>query len=131
MAIATKEQNKALEIWAHRGLGANLFWIGSFNKARKHLKEVILGYDPQKHLQVAYLSGANLKLHCFLYDALIMEWLGYPSEAIRISREANDLAESENDPFNLATALFFYSLVILHTKRYLYNKETCRIGSKS
>ena len=107
MSIAKRERNNAIEIWAHRGLGSNLFWIGDFIEARKHLGQVIERYNPKEHSQIVDLSGANLRLHCYCYDALMSEWLGYPDQAIQISQKAIDIAEMEHNPFNHATALFF------------------------
>ena len=105
--IAQNENEESLEIWAYRGMGNAHFWLGDFHLSKGHFEQVFKLYNPRKIYNVAYVSGSHVTLHCLLYDALLLEWLGFPDRAVKRSQEALNFANEEFDPFNLAAASIF------------------------
>jgi predicted ATPase len=110
LAIAHRLQDPPFFVGAHRALGTTFFWRGEFALAIEHFEKAINYYDPKQNDHfVTYLLGANLKLHCLLYWALILQWLGYPDQAAKKSQEALSFAQETSHPFSVAAALFFTS----------------------
>jgi class 3 adenylate cyclase/predicted ATPase len=107
LALAQRQQAPVLLLLAHRALGTTFLWLGEFTLARAHLEQVMAPYDPQQHHFLTFSYGSDVKVHCLSYMALILEWLGYPNQALQKSHEALTLAHDLSHPYSLAVALFF------------------------
>jgi predicted ATPase len=107
LGLAQCQQAPVLLLLAHRVLGTTFLWLGEFTLARAHLEQVMALYDPQQHHFLAFSFGSDLKVHCLSYVALILEWLGYPNQALQKSHEALSLAQDLSHPSGLVVALFF------------------------
>jgi class 3 adenylate cyclase/predicted ATPase len=121
LTLAHRLKDPVFFVGAHRALGSTFFWLGEFGSAVEHLNQAIGYYDPKQddHF-LTYVLGAHIKEHCLLYLALILQWLGYPDQAIKKSHEALSFAHDIAHPYSLATALFFsawlhYSRLEVHT----------------
>jgi predicted ATPase len=107
LEAAQRVQDQALLNIAHRALGTTCFWTGNFGSARVHLRQVIGVDKPRRHDSVAYALGSNVKAHSLLFDFLMLDWLGYPEQALENSREAFNFAAALSHPFTVAIATFF------------------------
>jgi predicted ATPase len=107
LALAQRQQDPMHLLLAYRVLGTTFLWLGEFTLARAHLEQAVALYDPQQHHFLAFFFGSDLKVHCLSYVALILEWLGYPNQALQKSHEALTLAQDLSHPYSLAVALFF------------------------
>src|SRR2546426_4302395 len=81
----------------------------------KHFEKALLLYDPQQHLDDAFIYAQNpgVAMRCF---AAWAQWfLGQPDQALDRIHEALTLARELSEPHGLAHALFFAA--ILHQLR--------------
>jgi tetratricopeptide (TPR) repeat protein len=109
LGAAQTEQEQYLLMLGHRMLGATLFCQGEdFSAARSHLSKAEAYCDPQWPPAVVFRgSGAHAKLHPLAYEFLMLDWLGYPDQAVKKCQEALDFAGSLSHPLTVATARFF------------------------
>jgi class 3 adenylate cyclase/predicted ATPase len=110
LALAQKQQDEAYYVVARRSLGDTLFWLGDFEAARSHLEDAIATYNPSFPPSMAFVFGAHIMTHCLCYLAFILDWQGYPDQALAKSHEAVELGMELSHPFSLATATFFTAL---------------------
>jgi class 3 adenylate cyclase/predicted ATPase len=107
-ATQTKQEPRLLMV-GHRSLGETLFCQGEdFSAARSHLSKAAAYYDPQWPPAEVFRGGAaHIKLYPLAYESLMLDWLGYPDEALKKCQEALDFAGSLSHPLTVATATFF------------------------
>jgi predicted ATPase/class 3 adenylate cyclase len=109
--LARESQDRGDLMVGHMMLGSILFWRGKFKAARHELETALSLYDVAaqraKMLSMQIDPGINAHLH--LAGTLWM--LGFPDKALQTSNSAVALARQMGQPFALAQALFFDSLV--------------------
>jgi class 3 adenylate cyclase len=77
-------------IEAHQAVGCILYWLGEFSSAREHFKLGIILYDSQQHstLTFLYVADPGMVIRCYMARNL---WhLGYPDQALKMSRGKRD-----------------------------------------
>jgi len=107
MSLAQRKQDTGLIMAVKGQLGITLFWLGEFTSAQDHLEQAIANFDPQQQYSHILSLPSHHMEHCLLYEALILQWLGYPDQAIKKNREAISIATKFAHPYTLATAMFF------------------------
>jgi predicted ATPase len=111
LRLAHSQQDTALLLWGHFGLGAPLYELGELTAARTHLERGIALYDPVQHRGLAFHYGADLGVICRAWSAMVLWHLGYPEQSLRRTREALQLAQELSHPFSLFMGLHFATVV--------------------
>ena len=96
---------------AHFALGNTLFWQGEFMQARTHLECAISLYQPVHHASHIGQFGEDVYVTGNSYLSWVLEFLGDPGEAKRVSMEALAFARRIAHPFSLAYALTFAGML--------------------
>src|SRR5262249_37407947 len=76
---------------------------GDWASAQVHLEQCISLYDPREHHSHAFLYGGHDPCACCLGFAAQSLWmLGYPDQALEMSRKSLVLARELSHPYSLA-----------------------------
>jgi class 3 adenylate cyclase/predicted ATPase len=109
-------------------LGVTLFYRGDFSGARAQHEKALAQYDDRdrNRLWAARVGeDAGVAHRCYL--ALSLWHLGYPERAVKVNREARELARSMVHPFSLAYAQhhtsWLYQLMRLPAETLLFSDE--------
>jgi predicted ATPase len=114
--IAEEAGDAALLLQARDSAGQTLYFMGEFEPAQSHFRQVIELYDPAQHRELAReYSEEDAGVACLAFDALTSWMLGRPEYALRRMDAAFDLAHELESPHNMALALTLGS--ILHQLR--------------
>jgi class 3 adenylate cyclase/predicted ATPase/uncharacterized protein involved in tolerance to divalent cations len=108
--LASRQENEAFLIAAHRALGATLFYRGEFQRARDHVESVIAmtGEEGESATLIRDIYDVvDPRVTCRSYRSWILWMQGFPDQAKTESLRAIALAEKLNHPFSIALALSF------------------------
>ena len=84
---------------------------GKFASSLAHCERAIALYDPAQHHGLVRMLGTDQAVAALGYAAWNLWFLGQPDAALARAREAVRLARRLDDPFGLAFALFFETVV--------------------
>jgi predicted ATPase len=115
LTMAQRQQDAALLFVGHFALGAALYCLGAFAPAREHLEQSIALDDPRQDRVHPFLFGMDLGVFCRSWASHALWHLGYPDQALTMSRTALAQARELLHPFSLALALNYAA--ILHQFR--------------
>ncbi len=115
LTIADQSGDRALVLAAHRALGQNLCFMGELEQAHSHLQQALLLYDENQHSALSIHYGQDLAVICCAWEGLALWLLGYPNQALRMSRDAIERAQKLADPYSEAYALNW--AIMLHLFR--------------
>src|SRR5262249_23332495 len=96
---------------AHWTLGGAWFCLGGFAPARAQWEQGFACYTPQQHQANTSLYGFDLGGFCLCWAPHALWHLGYPDQALAMSREAVALAQTLAHPFSLAIALNYAAML--------------------
>ncbi|MGH7822872.1 MAG: ATP-binding protein, partial [Candidatus Binatia bacterium] len=101
LAIGEAKRDPSVLVEAHFSLGATLFWIGDFTRARDHCDRAVALYDPRIHRSHAFVYGRDPGVNARSHLALSLWRLGYPDRALAAANEAlasahADLKDAKN-----------------------------------
>ena len=96
---------------AHFALGSTLLYLGEFPLSRQQWEQSLALYDPQQHDAHAVLFGWDLGVFGRAQAPHALWSLGYPDQALAMSREALTLAQELSHPFSLAVALDYAAML--------------------
>ncbi|MCI0419596.1 MAG: hypothetical protein L0312_10300, partial [Acidobacteria bacterium] len=99
----------------HWALAITLMYLGEFAPAMVHVEKALSLYDPERHLDDAFLYAQNPGVAMPCSAAWALWFLGQPDQALGRIREALTLAGELSEPHGLVHALFFKA--ILHQLR--------------
>jgi predicted ATPase len=105
LSLAQGIQEPALLMEAHRMMDETSFYRGELIAAREYLEQTLSLYDPQQHHAHATLYGQDPGVASFSHGSLILWYLGYPDQALKMGQEAVTLGEELSHPFSLDFAL--------------------------
>ena len=108
--LASKQENEAFLIAAHRALGSTLFYRGEFQRAREHVESVIAmtGDEGDSATLIRDIYDVvDPRVTCRSYRSWILWMQGFPEQARTESLRAIALAERLEHPFSIALALSF------------------------
>lgn len=125
--MAKRSRDPVQNQQAHFALGNTLFWQGRFVESRKHLERAVQLYEPGQHSTSIACFGENGGVTSRSYLSWTLWFLGYPDQALKISREALALAEEVDHPFTRAYGLTF--AMVLHRHLRLPN-ETLALANQ-
>jgi len=95
----------------HFTLGSTLLYLGEFPLSRQQWEQSLALYDPQQHHAHAVLFGWDLGVFGRAQVPHALWSLGYPDQALAMSREALTLAQELSHPFSLAVALDYAAML--------------------
>jgi len=92
------------KVLAHEALGFTLFAQGKFTAAHGELERSISLCKDSKAAAYLDLSAQDPRVHVRSYDAMVLSFLGYPDQALRLCAEACRYADASRYPFSDAMA---------------------------
>jgi len=126
LSLAEQENDPLLVAEGNWSLGFLKFCLGDYTNARTHLEHVIAFYNPeQHHRSLVFLRGVDVGLSAMAYNACCLWCLGYPDQAMKISKEAIALAKGYNHPFTLADVLCYAGCMFNAMLRNTPTLEDC------
>jgi class 3 adenylate cyclase/tetratricopeptide (TPR) repeat protein len=135
LAFANKFDDPGMWMEALFLLGVGLFYRGDFAGARDQYEKALALHDDRdrNRLWAARVGeDAGVTHRCYL--ALALWHLGYPDRALRVNREARELARSIEHPFSLAYAQhhtsWLYQLMRKPSETLLFSDEQMRTSAE-
>ena len=106
LRLAEQTQDRSAQAVGHRALGVGLLFNGQLLPAITHFEKSLALYDPATRTSPVYLVGAENRVGCLLFIALILLVQGYPDRALVRSREALADAYELGNAFTTSQALY-------------------------
>jgi TOMM system kinase/cyclase fusion protein len=116
LSLARPAQDPVLLVEANYALGVTCSWLGEFTRARAHLEQAIVHYDPHQHGSHIALYGQDGGPVCLSRLALVLWYLGYPDQALRRSQQALTLAQELSHLFSQAYVLLWTAWLYNHRR---------------
>lgn len=102
--MAQREHDATLLLGAHYSLGAVLQAVGEPVPARAHFEHALNVYTPRQRDALLARYGADLSVTSRALLALVLWLLGYPDQAGQHIRQALDVAQEIDNPWNTTLA---------------------------
>ncbi len=116
LAVARQAQDLGFLLEAHHTLWPTLFDLGELVSSREHWEQGIGLYDPQQHRSLAFVYGSHDPGACARWHAGRTLWLlGYPDQALKISRDSIRTARELAHPLTITFA-HHYCAVLHHLR---------------
>ena len=90
--LAEKHKQRDALMTSHRCVGTASFMLGDLTRARSHMEQALVLYDPPRHRALAFVYANDVRVATLQWLACTLFALGYPDQARRRSREASDAA---------------------------------------
>ena len=104
LTTAETVDDSVYKVLAHETLGFTLFAQGKFATAHTELERSISLCKDSKAAAYFDLSAQDPRVHVRSYDAMVLAFLGYPDQALRLCAEACRYADTSRHPFSEAMA---------------------------
>lgn len=135
ISLAEKFDDPGMWMEALFLLGVTLFYRGDFSGARAQHEKALAQYDdPTRNKLWAARVGEDAGVTHRCYLALSLWHLGHPDQALRMSREARDLAHRIEHPFSLAYAQhhtsWLYELMRMPAETMLFSEEQMQLSQE-
>jgi predicted ATPase len=101
---ARNAEDPVYEVLAQEALGFTLFAHGKFAAAHAALRRSMDMCEDNKAAAYLDLSAQDPRVHVRLYDGMVLWFLGYPDQAVRMCAEARRYADRSHYPFSEAMA---------------------------
>jgi len=101
---AKRVDDPVCKVLAHEALGFTLFAQGKFTAAHAELERSIILCEDSKAAAYLDLSAQDPRVHVRSYDAMVLWFLGFPDQALRLCAEARRYADASRHPFSEAMA---------------------------
>jgi predicted ATPase len=101
---AESTDDSVYKVLAHEALGFTLFAHGRFAAAHSALDRSISMCEDSDAATYLDRSAQDPRVHVRLYDSMVLWFLGYPDQALRICAEARRYAGASQHPFSEAMA---------------------------
>ena len=105
--LAQRAQDSTLLMVAHRALGANLIAQGALAQGLEQMRQGLALYHPQQHRALAFVYGQDIGVVCQQWSAWALWLLGYPDQALQMTRDTLQMAQEVSHPLTLAYAMTF------------------------
>jgi class 3 adenylate cyclase/predicted ATPase len=115
LALARELDDPVLEMLVHENLGTLAVWRGDHQHALASLGEALARYTPEGGRAIRLVYGTDTSVVSTTYQALALQFLGYPDQALRKVEEALTLARALGHVHSLVLAINFAAT--LHTQR--------------
>lgn len=111
MRLAQHLGDPALVLESHNMVAQTLSYLGDFPLAATHAAQGFALYDAAQHPALASRYVRDPGVLCRFYQAWNVWFLGYADQALRLGREALDLAQHVSHSFSLVAALYLMAWV--------------------
>jgi len=111
LALARRLRDPALELQAQQALAVTTLCAGEPAATRRHMDRGAALYDRERHQTHTLLFGQDPGVACQAFGAVALWLLGYPDQAVQVSREASRLSHELVQPSSQALALHFAAMV--------------------
>ena len=111
LAAAEARGDREQALLAHAQLAVPEHYQGKFASSLAHCDRAIALYDPTQHHRLIRVLGDDLGVSALNFCGSNLWFLGQPDAGLVRAREAVALAHRLNDPFSLAYALSFETVV--------------------
>lgn len=98
-----------LLIMGHRSACTTYFWLGDFVQSREHGLKVLELYDEHAHRHLAESTNVDPRTIVELYISIDAWILGYPEQALQLSKAKDAHARQRGHAFDMGYALTFGS----------------------
>jgi len=115
LRLAERLPYPGLAMRGHWAMEITFTHLGEFALAMEHFEKALLLYDPERHLDDAFLYALNPGVAMPCFAGWSLWFLGQPDQALARIQEALTLARELSEPHGLAHALLFAA--ILHQLR--------------
>jgi predicted ATPase len=109
--LAQRLGDPSLELQSHQALAVTALCSGDPVATRQHMDQGLALYDPGRHESHTLKYGQDPGVACRAFGALALWLLGYPDQAVQVSREALRLSHKLTQPSSQALALHFAAMV--------------------
>ena len=96
--LAQSEGDQTQRLVAHRVLGCYRVLQAKYTEALELLQQGLALYDREQHGSLAYVYGQDIGIVCQQWSAWTLWFLGYPDQALNMSRETALLARETSHP---------------------------------
>ena len=107
LRLAERLSYPGLAMRGHWAMEIIFLHLGEFTLALDHYEKALSFYDPDHHVDDAFLYVQNPGVAMRCFAAWSLWFLGQPDQAVQRIHEAVDLARELSEPHGLAQALFF------------------------
>jgi predicted ATPase len=111
LTLASHLHDPTYLLGAHWTLGGALFCLGEFALACAHWEQGLTLYEPQQHQAHTLLFGWDLGVFGRAWAPHALWALGYPDQALAMSREAFTLVQELSHPYTRAIALAYTAML--------------------
>ena len=115
LSLSQRLPYPGLAMRGHWAMEITLMHTGQFAQAIEHFEKALSLYDPQRHVDDAFLYAQHPGVAMPSHAAWALWFLGQPDKALERMNQALTLAHELSEPHGLAHALFFAA--ILHQLR--------------
>ena len=109
--LAQRAQDPTQLLQARQGLAITSLCLGNPSATREHMEQGVALYDPKRHSSHTYLYGQDPGVGCLAFGAVAVWLLGYPDQAVQLSRAAVTLARESGQPSSLRAALHLAAIL--------------------
>lgn len=106
LSLSEGSDDPALLLPAHVAHGYNSLFRGELAAAREHLQQGMRCYDPGSHDFWVSRWGEDLGIVSLGFESLTSWLLGFPDQAVEVSRKEIGMAEETGHPFSMAFSLW-------------------------
>jgi class 3 adenylate cyclase/predicted ATPase len=111
LTLSNSHEDRGIRLQAHHATWTTAYRLAEYSKCCEHAEQGIALYDPEEHMDMAFVYGGHDAGVCGLQHAATTRWLlGYPDRAIAHKDRLLSHAEKINHPFSSALALNFASI---------------------
>jgi predicted ATPase len=97
-SLAQRAHDSTLLMVAHRILGANLIQQGELAPGLEHLRQGLALYNLQQHRALVFVYGQDIGVVCKQWSAWTLWLLGYPDQALQMTRDTLQMAHEVSHP---------------------------------
>src|SRR5439155_1495554 len=90
--------------------GGPLTAHGALAQGLEHLRQGLTLYHPQQHRALAFVYGQDIGVVCQQWSAWALWLLGYPDQALQMTRDTLQMAQEVSHPLTLAYAMTFSAM---------------------
>ena len=89
------------------GPGGELDSQGALAQGLEQMRQGLALYHPQQHRALAFVYGQDIGVVCQQWSAWALWLLGYPDQALQMTRDTLQMAQEVSHPLTLAYAMIF------------------------
>lgn len=112
LKLAHAAQDDGLMVEAYGTAGVTLFYLGELTRARDHLEQGMVVYDPQAHAGHAFRYGQDPWVACSAFHGQTLWLLGFPDSGLQSTEAAVARAKELGHHFSVTFSQFLNCVVL-------------------